>query len=173
MNYKKLCYVVHGTYCEVHDEPLSSSTMMACMHEAIAVGLTGHLQSSVKFFCLNMGLFLKRHSFAPMPMPDRVICHVNTIRACKKQGRNFCFLNGLCEPCKWTDKVSKDDPKFQGLLDEEEAPYPDLSTELPGPELESDGIDNAPAITQDDTQAFKELVAHTINNAGINPQDHL
>jgi hypothetical protein len=104
-----------------------------------------------------------------MLMPDRVIYCVNAIKACAKQGRNFCFLNRLREPYKWTDKVPEDDPKFQGLLDEEEVPYPNLSAELPWPDLESDEIDNAPAITEDDTLTFKELAAHALDKNGNNP----
>jgi hypothetical protein len=36
-----------------------------------------------------------------------------------------------------------------------------------------DEIDNAPTITEDDILAFKELVVHTLNNAGINLPDCL
>jgi hypothetical protein len=35
------------------------------------------------------------------------------------------------ELCRWTDAVPKDDPEFQGLLEEEEpAAYPDVSAKL-------------------------------------------
>jgi hypothetical protein len=151
MDHKKHCRVVPGTYCKLHNEPLPSNMMMVRMHEAVAVGPTGNLQGSVKFFCLKTGRILKWHSFMPIPMPNRVIHCVNAIRAREKQGHSFCFLNGLCEPYEWTDEVPEDDPKFQGLLDEEEAPDPDLSAELSRPELKSDEIDNAPMITEDDT----------------------
>ncbi len=173
MDYKKHCHVVPSTYCKVHDEPLLSNMMMARTHEAIAMRPTGNLQGSNMFFCLKTGQILKRHSFMPMPMPDRVIRCVNAIKAREKQGCNFCFLNRLREPYKWTDEVLEDHPKFQGLLDEEEAPYPNLSAELPKPELKLDEIDDAPAITEDDTPAFEELAAHALDNAGINPQDYL
>jgi hypothetical protein len=143
------------------------------MHEAIAVGPTGILQGSVKCFRLKTGQILKRHSFMPMPMPNWVIRLVNATGGHEKQGRNFCFVNRLHKPYEWTDEVPEDDPKFQGLLDEEEAPYPNLSAEFSRPELELDEIDNAPVITDDDTPSFKELAAHALNNTGINPQDCL
>jgi hypothetical protein len=40
------------------------------------------------------------------------------------------------------DEVPEDDSEFQGLLEEEEtAPYPDISAEPPGVELESEVSD--------------------------------
>jgi hypothetical protein len=59
MDYKKHCRVLPGTYCKVHNEPSPSSTMTPCTHKAIAVGLTGNLQGSMKFFCLTTGRILK------------------------------------------------------------------------------------------------------------------
>jgi hypothetical protein len=103
MDYNKHCRVLPGTYCEVHDELLPSNTMAPRTHEAIAVGPTRNLQGSVKFFCLTTGRILKRCSFMPLPMPDRVIRQVNAIRARKKQGREFHFLNRVREPFQWTD----------------------------------------------------------------------
>ena len=76
-------------------------------------------------------------------MPDSVIQRVNRIGEQEKQGRTFRFLNRRGEPYKWTDEVLKDDPDFQGLLDESDdtAVYPDVSAELPGVELESEEQD--------------------------------
>ena len=55
LNYKKHCRVMSGTYCEVHDEPVPTNTKVARMHEAIALGPTGNLQGSVKFYCIHTG----------------------------------------------------------------------------------------------------------------------
>ncbi len=77
--YKRHCWVVPKTYCKVHDKPSPSNTMVARMHEGIVVGPTGNLQGSVKFFCLKTGGILKRRSFTPLPMTDRVIKRVNYI----------------------------------------------------------------------------------------------
>jgi hypothetical protein len=75
----------------------------------------GNLQGSVQYFCLTTGLILKRCSFTPMTMPDRVIKRVNAIRLQEKQGRVFCFVNQSKEPYKWTDFVPEDDPRtFRG-----------------------------------------------------------
>jgi hypothetical protein len=59
MDYSKHCRVLPGTYCEVHDKPSLSNTMMPRTHEAIAMGPTGSLQGTVKFFCLTTGRILK------------------------------------------------------------------------------------------------------------------
>ena len=173
LDYAKHCRVLLGKYCEVHDEPSPSNTMMPWTHKAIAMGPTGNLQGWVKFFCLNTGRILKRRSFTTLLMPDRVLKRVNDIRLRKKQGRTFRFLNRRREPYEWTDAVPEDDPEFQGLLeDEEEAAYPDISAEPPGVELESEET-NFSIVTDDLEPDFKQLAAVALDNAGINPQDHL
>ena len=136
-------------------------------HEAIALGPTGNLQGSVKFYCINTGRVLKRRSFTPMPMPDRVIKRVNAIGQGEGQGRAFRFVNRRGEPYEWTDEVPKDDPEFQGLLDEgdESAVYPDISAELPGVELEEDERDYRTVM--DDEPDFRDQADAALQNAGI------
>jgi len=79
LDYKKHCRVQPGTYSEMHDEPVPTNTMVWRAHEAIALGPTGNLQGSVKFYCINTGQVLKCRSFTPMPMPDRVIKRVKKL----------------------------------------------------------------------------------------------
>ena len=105
-------------------------------YKYIACGPTGNLQGSMKLYCLTTGSILKRRSFTPMPMPERVIKHVNAIGLQEKQGQVFRFVNRSKNPYKWTDFVLEDDSNFQGLLEEEEAPFPDISAELPGVPME-------------------------------------
>ena len=81
MNYKKHCRVLPGEYCEVHDEPEPTNSMISRTHECIALGPTGNLQGSVKFFCLNTGRVLKRRNFTVIPMPPKIIKRVNAIGA--------------------------------------------------------------------------------------------
>ena len=52
LDVKKHCRVMFGEYCEVHDEPDPSNTQEPRTHEALALGLTGNSQGTVKFFCL-------------------------------------------------------------------------------------------------------------------------
>ena len=135
--------------------------MVAHTHKAIALGPTGNLQGSVKFYCIHTGWVLKRRSFMPMPMPDSVIRRVNTIGEREKQGRKFRFLN---------QEVShpEDDPDFQGLLDENEgtAVYPGVSTELPGVELEAEERDYQ-TIMDEPEPDFRDLAGAALHNAGI------
>jgi hypothetical protein len=169
LEYKKHCQVLPGMYCEVHLKPSPSNTMTPCTHEAIALGPTGNLQGSVKFYFLDIGWVLKRCSFMPFPMPDRISAKVNNIGAKEKQGRTFRFLNQQVQPYEWTDEVSEDNAEFQGLLEEKEAvPYPDLSAEPPGVELEREEA-KFTAITKEDEPDFRALAAAALGNAGIDP----
>ncbi len=56
--------------------------------------------------------------------------------------------------------MPEDDPEFQGLLKEEEVPYPNVSAELPGVKLESEEMEEVPAITEDPMPSFEDLAAH-------------
>jgi hypothetical protein len=144
--------------------------MTSRTHEVIAMGPTGNLLGSVKFYCLTTGRILKRRESTPYPMPDWVIKRVNQIGAKEKQGRMFRFVDRRAEPYEWTDEVPEDDSELQGLLEEEEdmAPYPDISAEPPGVELESEESDFQ-LITDDPEPNFRELAAAALDNAGINP----
>ncbi len=86
LDYKQHCRVLPGTYCEVHNQPMRA-------YAAIVLGPIGNLQGSVKFYCLTTGRVLKRQSFTPLAMPERVIKRVNSIGLWERQGRNFRFPN--------------------------------------------------------------------------------
>ena len=168
LNYKKHCWVEPGTYCEVHNEPTPTNTMMPRTHEAIALGPTENLQGSVKFYCIHTGRVLKRRSFMPMPMLDHVIQRVNAIGKREGQGHAFRFLNQRGEPYEWTDEVPEDDPEFQGLLDkaEDTAEYPNVGAELPGVALEEQERDFQ-TITEEPEPDFRDLAEVALHNAGI------
>jgi hypothetical protein len=55
LDYKKHCQVFPGSYCEVHDKPVPTNTIVARTHACIALGPTGNLQRTVKFYCLTTG----------------------------------------------------------------------------------------------------------------------
>ena len=105
-----------------------------------------------------MGRMLKRRLFTALPMPTRVIKWVDTIGVQDGQGQEFCFLNRNKDAFTWTDEVPPDDPAFQGLLEEEEAVYSDITAELPGVSLEEEVVDHQ-AVTDEDEPDFRVLVA--------------
>jgi hypothetical protein len=174
LDYRKHCCVPLETYCEVHNEPTPTNRMALRTHEAIALGSTGNLQGSVKIYFINMGRVLKRCSFTPMPMSDRVIRRVNPIGQRERQGRSFRFLNQQKEPFEWTDTVSEDNLEFQGLLedDEESAPYPDISSELPGVELDEEEREFQ-AVLDKPKPDFQDMAAAALHNAGINADNRV
>ena len=171
-DYKKLCCVPLGTYCKVHDVPVPMNTMAWWTHKGIALGPTGNLQGTVKFYCINTGWVLKRRLFTPMPMPNRVIERVNAIGEQDGQGPTFRFLNLRHESYKWTDKIPEDDPEFQGMLDdcEETAVYPDISAELPGVKLEEDEH-KYQTVTDEPDPDFWEPASATLHNVGIDADE--
>ena len=78
-------------------------------------------------------------------MPTAVIAKVNKIGKKENQGKEFRFLNRNKEPFDWTDEKPDDDGKFQGFLGEE-APFPDISSELPGVILEDKIVGHTTAL---------------------------
>ena len=72
------------------------------------------------------------------------------------------------EPYEWTDEVPEDDPKFQGLLDENKhtAVYSDISAKLPGVELEEDEQDFETVTTEPEPE-FHKSAGEALHNAGI------
>ena len=121
----------------------------------------------MKFYSLNTGCVLKRRSFTEFPMPDSIIKKVNAIGEKEKQGRQFRFHNRLNDLYSWTDEVPEDDPEFQGLL-EVEAPFPDVSAELPGVEFERDAVLDSTKVVEDEPEPeFPKRAAAALNNADI------
>jgi hypothetical protein len=43
LDYNKHCWVLPGTYCEAHDKPVPSNTMIPHTHETIALRPSGNL----------------------------------------------------------------------------------------------------------------------------------
>jgi hypothetical protein len=84
----------------------------------------------------------------------------------------FRFTNRLKEPHEWTDFVPEDDPDFQGLLEDEEAPFPDISAKLPGVPLEEDKYDFQ-VMTDKPEPDFEEVASAALANAGIDTADQL
>ena len=86
------------SYCKVHDEPITSNSMIPCMHECIACrGPTGNFQEGgIKFYCLNTGQILTRQSFTEIAMLTSIVARVKRFGAWSTRapmiGLSFCGL---------------------------------------------------------------------------------
>lgn len=136
-------------------------------HPAIALGPSGNLQGSVKFFSLETGCVLRRRNFIIIPMPKSIIVRVNYIGKREKQGRRFVFANRNRKDFDWSDEVPIDDQRFQGLLMlEPVAQYPDVPAELPGIEMEDEDGER-PAVEDEEQPDEAGQAQLALENAGL------
>ncbi len=132
----KHCKLPFGAYCEVHDEPMLTNTMVTRSTPAIVLGPTGNLQGTYKFFNLATGKKVKRRAFTPYPMPDSVIKKVEAYAKSTALPGIFDFAdrNGIL--FKWNKEV---DESPEGIIDVKDvALYPSLAAEHPGVALGRD-----------------------------------
>ena len=162
-DHKKHYRVLFGSYCKVHDEPEPSSSTKPRTHPAIALGPSGNLQGTVKFYSLDTGVVLRRRNFTLIPMPKMIMDKVNQIGKREQYGRVLAFSNHRREPFPRSYEVPMDDPTLQGLL-EPDTPYPDL----PGVLLE-DKDGPQPAVEGESEPDEKTLTARVLENAGLGP----
>ena len=59
LNFKQHCKVRFGTYCEAHDEPTPSNTMVSRLTLAIVLGPAGNIQGTYEVFNLHTGRKIK------------------------------------------------------------------------------------------------------------------
>jgi hypothetical protein len=126
----KHCKSPFGSYCEVHDDPAPTNTMVTCSTPAIMLGPTGNLQGTYKFLSLTTGKKGKRHAFTPYPMPDPVIKKVEAYGTSTALPGilNFADRNGIL--FEWNEVV---DESPEGIDDIEDVVlYPSLAAEHPG-----------------------------------------
>ena len=79
LNYLLQCRVPFGAYCEIHDERMPTNTMVSRTTPAIALGPTGNLQGTYKFYSLQSKKVVIRRKWSELPMPDAVIKIVEDI----------------------------------------------------------------------------------------------
>ena len=112
VDYKKHCRVPFGSYCEVHDEPEPTNSQTPRTHPAIALGPSGNLQGTVKFYSLSTGCVLRRRAFTIIPVPQSIINKVNKIGKKEGHNRTFSFADRSKVPFPWDDEVPIEDPSF-------------------------------------------------------------
>jgi hypothetical protein len=127
LDFAKHCKSPFGTYCEVHDEPAPTNSMVTRSTPAIVLDPTGNLQGTYKFLSLATGKKVKRRAFTPYPMPDSVI------RKVEAYGKSTALpgifdRNGIL--FEWNEEV---DESPKGIVDVEDVVlYPSLAAEHPG-----------------------------------------
>jgi hypothetical protein len=121
------------TYCEAHDEPVPTNTMVTHLTPAIVLGPTGNLQGTYKFFSLETGKKIKRHKLTAYPMPDLVIKQVEAFGKSSSGAFNFADRNGIL--FEWNEVV---DECPKGIVEEDVVLYPSLIAEFPGVTLGRD-----------------------------------
>ena len=146
IDFKKHARVPFGSYCEVHDDPDITNTLEARTHPGIALGPSGNLQGSVRFFCLLTGKVLTRRNFTRFPMPDSIIKLVEKwgIKSKKELfGKDLTFRNRNREKYEWD---GDGEPADETILEQHE--HPEVSAEFPGVTLESDQVSPVPAVEE-------------------------
>jgi hypothetical protein len=136
LDFAKQCRLPFGRYCEFHNEPTPTNSMVSCSTPTIVLGPTGNLQGTYKFFSLAMGKKVKQRAFMLYPMPDLVIRKVKVY--CKStalpgsfdfDGRNSIFF-------EWNEEVNKFPWGIVKIKDV--VLYPSLAVEHPGVVLGQD-----------------------------------
>ncbi len=130
LDFAKHCKSPFGKYCEVHDEPAPTNTMVTRSTPAIGLGPAGNLQGTYKFLSLVTGKKVKRRAFTPYPMPDSVIKNVEAYGKSTTLPGIFDFANRNGILFEWNEEV---DEFPEGIVDIEDVVlYPSLTVEHPG-----------------------------------------
>ena len=130
LDFAKHCKLPFGMYCEVHDEPAPTITMVTRSTPSIVLGPTGNLQEAYKFLSLVTRKKIKRRAFTPYTMPDLVIKKVEMYGKLTALPGIFDFAdrNGIL--FEWNEEV---DEFPEGIVDVEDVVlYPSLAAEHPG-----------------------------------------
>jgi len=136
LDFAKHCRAQFGSYCEVHDNPVPTNSMISRTTPAIVLGPTGNLQGTYKIFSLTTGKKIKRRNFSPYPMPDTVIARVEQYGKENALSGIFDFAGRNRVLFEWNDEV---DECPEGILEEDDVLlYPSIAAELPGVALEHD-----------------------------------
>ena len=72
-NFNLHCKFPLGTYCQVHEENVPTSTNTPRTIGAICLGPSGNLQGGYEFLSLNIGHIVKRRAFTELPTPTEVL----------------------------------------------------------------------------------------------------
>jgi hypothetical protein len=127
LNFTKHCKAQFGSYCEAHDEPVPTNTMVTRSTPATVLGPTGNLQGTYKFFSLETGKMIKRCKLTAYPMQDSVIKKVEAFGKSSSGVFDFANRNGIL--FEWNEVV---DECPEGIVEEDVVLYPSLVAKFPG-----------------------------------------
>ncbi len=135
LNFRRHCKARFGAYCEAHDEPTPSNTMVSRSTPAIVLGPTGNIQGTYKVFNLRTGKKIKQRKIMVMPMPDTVIAQVERLGHTNATPNMFDFSDRNGVLFEWNKDV---DETPEGIIEEDVVLYPPLAAETPGVVLKQD-----------------------------------
>jgi len=107
LDFAKHCKLPFGTYCEVHDEPTPTNTMVTCSTPAIVLGPTGNCKGLTSFSAWRPERRFKQRAFTPYPMPDFVIKKVKAYGKSTALLGIFDFANRNGILFKWNEEVDE------------------------------------------------------------------
>ena len=126
LSYKRHCRAPFGAYCETHEDNTPTNSMHSRSLPAICLGPTGNFQGSYNFLNLVSGLVIKRRAFHELPAPDSIIARVTALATTSGVSSDLVFADRRRVPFSWSTTPVVP-PPVQPM-----APYPDVSTEIPG-----------------------------------------
>jgi hypothetical protein len=133
LDFAKHCWVLFGSYCKTHDEPVPTNTMVTRLTPATVLVPIGNLQGTYNFFSLETGKKIKRCKFTACPMPDLVIKKVEAFSKSSSGVFGFADRNGIL--FEWNKEVNKCP---EGIVKEDVVLYPSLVAKFPGVTLGQD-----------------------------------
>jgi hypothetical protein len=122
--------------CKAQNEPTPTNTMVTRLTPSAALGHTGNLQGTYKFFSPATGQKIKRREYTPYPMPDLVIKKVDAFGKSNALLGSFDFADRNSILFEWNKEV---DNYPEGILELDNVIlYPSLAAKHPGVVLGQD-----------------------------------
>ncbi len=161
----KHCKAQFGTYCEAHNEPTLTNTIVIFSTLAIVLGPTGNLQGTYKFFNTITGKKIKQWKLTAYLMPESIIKKVEQFSKSNAQPNTLDFAdrNGIL--FEWNNHADK---YPEELVKEDMILYLSLMAEIPGVVLERD----VPIPTiKDKIEPHGRTEEAAVGNANLEPFD--
>jgi hypothetical protein len=127
LDFTKHCKAQFGTYCEAHNKPVPTNTMVTQSTPAILLSPTVNQQGTYKFFSLATGKKIKQQKMTAYPMPDAIIKMVEQFDKANATPNAFNFLDRNRVLFEWNNKV---DECLEGIIKKDMVLYSSLAAEI-------------------------------------------